>query len=126
MDGEGVTEVRVKYGRCSWSQTHRTPSWTIIWCNLGNLRDIPVEPSHDGWCGCLHDQLCKQTFVTVRGRCHGGAWQVWELQLVANASNTIADYHLLHRQVHLRNIPVEPNTMAGVVVCMINYANKSL
>ena len=61
-----------------------------------NLRNIPTEPNHDGWCGCLHDQLCKQTFVYVRGRCHGGAWQVWELQLVANTSNAIADYHLLH------------------------------
>ena len=64
---------------------------------LVNLRNIPVEPNHDGWCGCLQDQLCKQIFVTVRRRCDGGAWQVWELLLVANASNTIADYHLLHQ-----------------------------
>ena len=41
---------------------------------LANLRNIPTEPNHDGWCGCLHDQLCKQIFVTVWGRCHGGAW----------------------------------------------------
>ena len=64
---------------------------------LVNLRNIPIEPNHDGWCGCLHDQLCKQIFVYVRIKVwHGGAWQVWEVQLVANASNTIADYHLLH------------------------------
>ena len=160
MFGESVTEVRGKCGSCSWSQTHQTPSRTIICCSSSesqkypyrtkprwlvwlfacstmqtnlcvcsgtvsrrcvasvgaavgrkrikhhrglsfvaavvNFRNIPTEPNHDGWCGCLHAQLCKQTFVYVRGRCHGGAWQVWELQLVANASNTIADYHLLH------------------------------
>ena len=91
-----------------------------------NLRNIPTEPNHDGWCGCLHAQLCKQTFVYVRGRCHVGARQVWELQLVANASNTIADYHLLHlwsiSEISLQN----QTTMAGVVVCMLNYANKPL
>ena len=42
-----------------------------------NLRNIPVEPNHDGWCVCLHDQLCKQIFVTVRRRRDGGALQVW-------------------------------------------------
>jgi hypothetical protein len=36
--------------------------------------------------------------VYLRVRCDDrGAWQVWELHLVANASNAIADYHLLHQ-----------------------------
>ena len=77
---------------------------------LVNLRNIPVEPNHDGcWCGCLQDQLCKQIFVTVRRMCDGGQWQVWELPLVANASNTIEDYHLYQLVVKNRNIHIEPN-----------------
>ena len=39
----------------------------------------------------------NKSLCTVRGRCDGGAWQVWGLLLVASASNTIADYHLLHQ-----------------------------
>ena len=90
-----------------------------------NLRNIHLEPNHDGWCGCLHDQLCKQTFVYVRGRCHGGAWPVWELQWVANASNTIADYHLLQQLVNLRNIPVEP-THDGWCGCLQDQLCKQI
>ena len=109
MFGQGVTEVRGKYGSCYWSQTHQTPSRTVICCtSVVNLRNIPVEPHHDRWCGCLHDRLCKQIVVHVWRRYDRGAWQVWELLLVANASNAIADCHLLHQVVNLRNIPVEP------------------
>ena len=62
-----------------------------------NVSNIHVEPNHDRWCGCVHDPLCKQIFVYVRRRRVGGAWQVWEVHLVTNASNAIADYHLLHQ-----------------------------
>ena len=61
-----------------------------------NLRNIHVEPNHDRWCGCVYGQLCKQILVYVRNTGDRRAWQVWELHLVANASNAIADYHLLH------------------------------
>ena len=89
--GEGVTEVRGKCGR-KRIKHHRGLSFVGP---VANLRNIQVEPNHDGWCGCLYGRLCKQMFEPVRGRCDGGAWQVWDLLLVANASTTIADYHLL-------------------------------
>ena len=59
-----------------------------------NLRNIHLEPNHDRWCGCVLDLLCTQVFVYVRGRCGRGVWQVWEVQLVTNASNGTTDYHL--------------------------------
>ena len=64
---------------------------------VANLRNIHVEPNHDRWCGRVHDPICKQMLAYIRQMCDRGAWQVWELLLVANASNAIADYHLLHQ-----------------------------
>ena len=36
----------------------------------------------------------NKALCTVRRWRDGGAWQVWELQLVTNASNGTTDYHL--------------------------------
>ena len=73
MFGDGVTEVRGKCGSCSWSQTHQTPSRTIICCTFGESQKYPyrTKPRWLVWlfaCSTMQTNLCVCS-GTVSRRC---------------------------------------------------------
>ena len=109
MFGEYVTEVRGKCGSYSWSQTHQTPSRTIICCTFGESQKYPYRTKLRSlvWlfaCSTMQTNL-RISSGKVSQRCVASAGAALGRQRIKRHRGL----SFVALVVNLRNIHLEPN-----------------